>query len=29
VRELEAEVDSFRRREQRSALVVWRPDRRR
>jgi MerR family transcriptional regulator/heat shock protein HspR len=29
VRELEAEVDSFRRQEQRSALVVWRPDRRR
>jgi MerR family transcriptional regulator, heat shock protein HspR len=29
VRELEAEVNSFRRREQRSALVVWRPDRRR
>jgi MerR family transcriptional regulator/heat shock protein HspR len=29
VRELEAEVDSFRRHEQRSALVVWRPDRHR
>ncbi len=29
VRELEAEVDSFRRQERRSALVVWRPDRRR
>jgi MerR family transcriptional regulator/heat shock protein HspR len=29
VRELEAEVDSFRRQEQRGALVVWRPDRRR
>jgi MerR family transcriptional regulator/heat shock protein HspR len=29
VRELEVEVDSFRRREKRSALVVWRPDHRR
>ena len=27
VRELEAELDSFRERDRRTALVVWRPDR--